>query len=41
MNRDLHFWVDYWKLNDIMKKDCFPLPQIEDTLEPNGSPFWT
>jgi hypothetical protein len=32
-NRDLHFCEDYRKLNDVIKKDCFPLPQTEDTLD--------
>jgi hypothetical protein len=32
-NGDLHFRVYYRKLNDVTKKDCFPLPRIEDTLD--------
>ncbi len=27
------FSVDYRKLNDIMRKDVYPLPQIDDTLD--------
>ena len=27
------FCVDYRKLNDIMKKDAYPLPRIDDTLD--------
>ena len=25
--------IDYRKLNAISKKDCYPLPQIDDTLD--------
>jgi hypothetical protein len=32
-NGELRFCVDYRKLNDVTKKDCFPLPRIEDTLD--------
>jgi hypothetical protein len=32
-NRDLHFCVDYRKLNNVTRKDCFPLPRIDDTLD--------
>lgn len=32
-NRDLHFCKDYRKLNDVIRKDCFSLPQTEDTLD--------
>jgi hypothetical protein len=28
----LHFCVDYRKLNAIIKKDCYPIPLIEETL---------
>ena len=28
--------VDYRKLNAINRKDAFPLPRIDDTLDPNG-----
>ena len=26
------FYVDYRKLNDVTKKDGYPLPRIDDTL---------
>ena len=29
----LRFCVDYRKLNDVTKKDCYPLPRVDDTLE--------
>jgi hypothetical protein len=32
-NRDLRFCLYYRKLNDITKKDCFPLPRIDDTMD--------
>ncbi|GBM45502.1 Retrovirus-related Pol polyprotein from transposon 297 [Araneus ventricosus] len=36
------FCVDYIKLNEIMKKDSYPLPRIDDTLDAlNGSQWCT
>ncbi|GBM17150.1 Retrovirus-related Pol polyprotein from transposon 297 [Araneus ventricosus] len=36
------FCVDYGKLNEIMKKDSYPLPRIDDTLDAlNGSQYFT
>ncbi|GBM17553.1 Retrovirus-related Pol polyprotein from transposon 297 [Araneus ventricosus] len=36
------FCVDYRKLNEITKKDCYPLPRIDDTLDAlNGSQWFT
>jgi hypothetical protein len=32
-NRDLPFFLDYRKMNDATKKDCFPLPRIDNTLD--------
>ena len=28
----LRFYVDYWGLNDITRKDRYPLPLIKETL---------
>ena len=25
--------VDFWKLNMANKKDCFPLPSVDETLD--------
>jgi hypothetical protein len=35
--------VDYRKLNDVTKEDCFPLPRIDDTLDtlPGAQWFFT
>jgi hypothetical protein len=43
-NGELHFCVDYRTLNNVTKKDCFPLPRIDDPLRQtgwdlNGSPL--
>jgi hypothetical protein len=35
-NEELHFCMDYRKLNDVTKKDCFPLPWIDNTLRNAG-----
>jgi hypothetical protein len=32
--------VDYRKLNDVTKKDCFPLPQIDNTLDTLAGTKW-
>jgi hypothetical protein len=32
-NGDLHFCTDYRELNDVTRKDCFPLPQTDNTLD--------
>jgi hypothetical protein len=37
---DLHFCVDYRKLNDVTRKDRFPLPQIDDTLDTLAGAKW-
>jgi hypothetical protein len=39
-NGDLSFCVDYRKLNVIKRKDRFPLPRIEDTLEEMARTKW-
>jgi hypothetical protein len=39
-NGDLRFCVDYRKLNDVTKKDCFPLPRINDTLDTLAGAKW-
>jgi hypothetical protein len=32
--------VDYRKLNDVKKKDCFPLPRINDNLDTLAGGIW-
>jgi hypothetical protein len=39
-NGDLHFCVDYRKLNVITKKHCFPLPMIDNTLDTLATAKW-
>jgi hypothetical protein len=39
-NGDLRFCVDYRKLNDVTKKGCFPLPRIDDILDPLAGAKW-
>ena len=34
------FCVDYRKLNEITKKDSYPLPRIDDTLDAVGNSTW-
>jgi hypothetical protein len=37
---DLRFCVDCRKLNGVTKKDCFPLPRIDDTLNTLTGANW-
>jgi hypothetical protein len=39
-NRDLCFSIDYSKLNDVTREDCFPLPQINHTLDMLARAEW-
>jgi hypothetical protein len=39
-NGDLRLCVDYRKLNDVTRKDCFPLPRIDDTLDTLAGAKW-
>ena len=31
------FCTDFWKVNNVTKSDCFPLPRIEDCIDCIGS----
>jgi hypothetical protein len=39
-NGELRFCVDYRKLNNVTKKDCFPLPRRDDTLDTLAGAKW-
>jgi hypothetical protein len=39
-NGELRFCVDYRKLNDVTKKDCFPPPRISDILDTLAGAKW-
>ena len=36
----LRFCIDYRRLNDITKKDCYPLPRVDDTLDTLSGAQW-
>lgn len=36
----LRYCVDYRKLNDVTKKDAYPLPRIDDTFDSLGGAQW-
>lgn len=36
----LHFCVDYLKLNDVTRKDAYPLPRIDDALDSLANAKW-
>ena len=39
---DLRFCVDYWKVNKITKRDQYPLPNIQDSLDAlEGAKFFS
>jgi hypothetical protein len=37
---DLRFCADYRKLNDVTRKDCFPMPRTDDTLDTLAEVKW-
>jgi hypothetical protein len=39
-NGELRFCMGYRKLSSVTKKDCFPLPQIDDTLDTLAGAKW-
>jgi hypothetical protein len=39
-NGDYRFCVDYRKLNNVIKKNCFPLPRFDDTLDTLAGTKW-
>ena len=36
----LRFCIDYRKLNSVTRKDAYPLPRVDDTLEPLSGSKW-
>lgn len=34
------YYLDYRKLNDVTKEDCFPLPWIDSTLDTLAGTKW-
>ena len=36
----LRFCVDYCKLNSVTKKDCYPLPRVDDLLDSLSDAQW-
>jgi len=32
-DRSFRFCIDYWKLNDVTKKDAFSIPDVKDVLD--------
>ncbi|CAH8862175.1 unnamed protein product [Trichobilharzia szidati] len=39
-NGTLRLCVDYRKLNQVTRRDCFPLPRIDDTFDALGGSNW-
>ena len=39
-DRSTRFCVDYRKLNGVSRKDAYPLPQIDDTLDTLAGAQW-
>ena len=37
----LRFCVDCRRLNDVTKKDCYPLPRVDDTLGTSGAQWFS
>ena len=38
----IEFCVDYWKINDVTKKDSYALPRIDNTLDSlSGTEYFT
>jgi hypothetical protein len=37
---NLRFCVDYHRLNDVTREDCFPIPRIDDTQDTRAGAKW-
>ena len=35
-DEDIHFCVDYWKLNRVSRFNAYPMPRVEEVLDNVG-----
>ena len=39
-DRSFHFCIDYRKVNAVTRKDAYPLPRVDDTLDTLTGSKW-